>query len=181
MNNIIYGLITTVIFFLSSFNVNAVEVNFDGELIDYPCEIISGSPEDVIFLTRAVKYFHDEPGKTPPQEFTIKLKCDPSINYWNVVKTRFTGNEEPEMGSLSNQFLRVSGVNQGFLGISILDVDGETPVIFGQNTLPVSIVGLDYLDLKFSAYVQATNKAIANKLVVAGDYEAIAAFELIYE
>lgn len=158
-----------------------VDLNFNGELVTFPCEVIEGTPEDVVFYTRSAKYFHYEPATTPTQPFKISLQCDTSITAWNVVRVKFDGQPEPGMGEFSNQFIKVDGVNTGFLAVGLYDTDGSTPIELGEETIAESIVSRDRVDLNFSAFVKATPSALANKDVIPGDYRAVATFELFYE
>ncbi len=163
---------------------NAVTINFDGELLDRPCQIDSSSLEQtVIFLVRPVKDFQVFPGKGPMEKFQIKLiNCDTN-SIKKIVKLRFNGNTEPGMQDKSEYYLRVSGVNQGKLAIGLLDVDGTTPIKIGDfhNHMKGSVIENEKLVLDFKTFVQATNESINSRSVQPGEYSAVVNFELIYE
>lgn len=168
-----------------TFPVKAVDVSFNGELIDYPCKIDTGSDNQTIhFLDYPSINFHTNPGKTPSQKFSIRLRdCDTS-SAWKTVKIRFTGNKEPQMNERSDYFLSVSGSgNEGKLAVGLLDTDGKTPLKLGEanNNLNGTILTNGSMSLDFFAFVQATPEAILNKGVQPGAYVSLATFELVYE
>lgn len=168
---------------LLTLSAGAVNVTFDGELLDRPCQIDSGSLNQTVqFLERPVKDFQYAPGRGPTESFSIRLvQCNAST-IWKTVKLRFSGYKESAMRELSEYFLKVTGVNAGKLAIGILDTDttlmklGETHN-HGQGT-PID---RDTLQLNFKAYVQATPDALAQKNVIPGSYASTANFELFYE
>jgi minor pilin subunit PapK len=167
------------------FSAKAVEISFNGELTDYPCKIDTGSDNQTVqFLERPVKDFYMSPGKSPLQKFSIRLRdCDAS-SIWKNVKIRFTGNDEPEMKEKREYFLRVSGSgNEGKLAVGLLDTDGKTPLKLGEthNNLKGTPLMDGSMNFEFSAFVQATPEAIANKDVKPGAYVSQATFELVYE
>ncbi|EFC1642167.1 type 1 fimbrial protein [Escherichia coli] len=169
---------------LLTLSVGAVNVTFDGELLDRPCQIDSGSLNQTIqFLERSVKDFHVSPGKGPAEKFSIRLiDCDTS-SIWKTVKLKFSGDNEARMKEKSEYFLRVSGVNQGKLAVGLLDTDGVTPLKLGDahnNRQGAQIEG-STVTLNFKAFVQATPDAIAQKSVDPGEYKSVANFELFYE
>ena len=169
---------------LFALSAGAVEVSFDGELLDRPCQVDPGSLNQTIyFLTRPVKDFQFPPGKGPEEKFSIRLvDCDTN-SVWKTVRLTFTGNSEPEMKELSAYFLRVSGVNQGKLAVGLLDTDGTTPLKLGDshNAGKGTHIGDRTVSLNFKAFVQATPDALARKTVQPGEYSAVANFELFYE
>ncbi|HFK3790824.1 TPA: fimbrial protein [Escherichia coli] len=106
---------------LLTLSVGAVDVTFDGELLNHPCRIDSGNLNQTVqFLERPVKDFQMSPGKGPAEKFSIRLvDCDTS-SIWKTVKLKFSGNNEPEMKEKSDWFLHVSGVNSGKLAVGLL-------------------------------------------------------------
>ncbi|CAD6078903.1 PapK protein [Escherichia coli] len=169
---------------LLTHSANAVNVTFDGELIDRPCQIDPGSLNQTVqFLERPVKDFQYMPGRGPAEEFSIRLvDCDTS-SIWKTVKLKFSGDNEPGMKEKSDWFLRVSGENQGKLAVGLLDTDGVTPLKLGDahnNRQGTQIEG-NTVTLNFKAFVQATPDAIAQKSVQPGEYKSVANFELFYE
>lgn len=169
---------------LLTLSAGAVNVTFDGELLDRPCQIDSASLNQTVqFLERPVKDFQVSPGKGPAEKFSIRLvDCDTS-SIWKTVKLKFSGNPEPGMKEKSDWFLRVSGENQGKLAVGLLDTDGVTPLKLGDahnNRQGTQIEG-NTVTLNFKAFVQATPDAIVQKSVQPGEYESVANFELFYE
>lgn len=169
---------------LLTLSAGAVNVTFDGELLDSPCQIESGSDSlTVEFLERPVKDFQYAPGRGPAEDFSIRLvQCNTSIAQ-KTVKLTFSGNKESAMEELSDYFLQVNGVNAGKLAIGILDTDGSTLMKLGEahNHGQGTPVDKETLQLNFKAYVQATPDALAQKSVIPGDYTSTAYFGLSYE
>ncbi|TQO04892.1 UNVERIFIED_ORG: minor pilin subunit PapK [Citrobacter freundii] len=169
---------------LSALSAGAVNVTFDGELLDRPCQIDSGSLNQTVqFLDRAAKYFHRTPGRGPAEDFSIRLvQCNTST-IWKTVKLRFSGDKESAMKEQSEYFLKVTGVNAGKLAIGILDTDGTTLMKLGEahNHGQGTPIDRDTLQFNFKAYVQATPDALAQKSVTPGSYASTANFELFYE
>ncbi|WP_407911060.1 fimbrial protein, partial [Escherichia coli] len=169
---------------LFSLSAGAVNVTFDGELFDSPCQIAPDSLNQTVqFMERPVKDFQVSPGKGPAEKFSIRLvDCDTS-SIWKTVKLKFSGDNEPGMKEKSDWFLRVSGENQGKLAVGLLDTDGATPLKLGDahnNRQGTQIEG-NTVTLNFKAFVQATPDAIAQKSVQPGEYKSVANFELFYE
>lgn len=165
-------------------SASAITVNFDGELLDRPCQIAQGSlGQTVEFKARPVKDFQFIPGRSPAQTFKIRLiDCD-MTSIWKTVKLKFSGDRESNMAGQADYFLSVGGVNRGKLAVGLLDTDGATLLKLGaehNNSQGTPISG-NALDLNFKAFVQATPEAIADKSVQPGEYMSIANFELLYE
>ncbi|HIB1617185.1 TPA: fimbrial protein [Salmonella enterica subsp. enterica serovar Muenchen] len=168
---------------LLTLSAGAVNVTFDGELLDRPCQIDSGSLNQTVqFQERPVKDFQVSPGKGPAEKFSIRLvDCDTS-SIWKTVKLKFSGDNEPGMKEKSAYFLRVSGVNQGKLGIGLLDSDGSTHLELGEGyNKQGRIIEGSTVILNFKAFVQATPGAIIQKNIQPGEYSSVASFELFYE
>ncbi|MDQ9159045.1 fimbrial protein [Citrobacter portucalensis] len=168
-----------------AFSAKAVDISFKGDLTDYPCKIDTGSDNQTVhFLKYPVKNFHINPGNTPPQKFSIRLRdCDANSS-WKIVKFRFSGNKESQMKERSDYFLSVTGSgNEGKLAIGLLDTDGKTPLKLGEshnhsNGTPLTDGSMNF---NFFAFTQATPDAISNKSVQPGEYESLVKFELTYE
>lgn len=170
------------LFLMSS--VGAVNVTFDGELLDRPCQIDSGSLNPTVqFLERPVKDFQYAPGRGPAQNFSIRLVQCKTNMVWKTVKLKFSGDKERAMKEQSEYFLKVTGVNTGKLAVGILDTDGTTLMKLGDahNRGQGTPINNDTLQFDFKAYVQATPDALAQKSVTPGTYESAANFELFYE
>ncbi|HEI2855253.1 TPA: type 1 fimbrial protein [Escherichia coli] len=169
---------------LLTLSAGAVNVTFDGELLDRPCQIDSGSLNQTVqFMERPAKDFQVSPGKGPAEKFSIRLvNCDTS-SIWKTVKLRFRGDKESAMREQSEYFLKVVGVNAGKLAIGILDTDDITLLKLGEshNHGQGTFIDRNTLQLNFKAYVQATPDALAQKSVTPGDYASTANFELFYE
>ncbi|ELO4939518.1 type 1 fimbrial protein [Escherichia coli] len=169
---------------LLTLSAGAVTVNFDGELLDRPCQIDPASLNQTIqFQERAAKYFHTAPGRGPAEDFSIRLVQCNTATIWKTVKLKFTGDKERAMKEQSEYFLKVTGVNAGKLAIGILDTDGTTLMKLGDahNHGQGTPVDRDTLQFNFKAYVQATPEALAQKSVTPGSYASTANFELFYE
>ncbi|HAX9584303.1 TPA: type 1 fimbrial protein [Escherichia coli] len=169
---------------LLTLSAGAVNVTFDGELLDRPCQIDSASLNQTVqFLERPVKDFQYAPGRGPAENFSIRLiQCNTST-IWKTVKLKFSGDKESAMKEQSEYFLKVTGVNAGKLAIGILDTDGTTLMKLGDahNHGQGTPVDRDTLQFNFKAYVQATPEALAQKSVTPGSYASTANFELFYE
>lgn len=190
MNKTIQGnmfraaLLTALVAMALSGQARAVTVNFDGELLDRPCQVAPESlRQDVIFMERPARDFWTEPARSPVEKFKVRLmECDTS-SIWKVVKLKFSGTPESNMTGQADYFLKVAGDNSGKLAIGLLDTDGKTPLKlseFQNNGQGTQIDGKDVV-LTFGAFVQATPDAIAQKSVQPGQYTSVANFELIYE
>lgn len=170
---------------LLTLSAGAVTVNFDGELLDRPCQIDPASLNQTVqFLERPVKDFQYVPGRGPAENFSIRLVQCNTATIWKTVKLRFSGDKESAMREQSEYFLKVTGVNAGKLAIGILDTDGTTLMKLGEayhNHGQGTPVDRDTLQFNFKAYVQATPDAIARKSVQPGEYNSVANFELFYE
>ncbi|HBC5825889.1 TPA: type 1 fimbrial protein [Escherichia coli] len=169
---------------LLTLSADAVNVTFDGELLDRPCQIDSGSLNQTVqFLERPVKDFQYAPGRGPTESFSIRLvQCNTST-IWKTVKLKFSGDKESAMKEQSEYFLKVTGGNAGKLAIGILDTDGTTLMKLGEahNHGQGTPIDRDTLQFNFKAYVQATPDALAQKSVQPGEYKSVANFELFYE
>ncbi|STB68611.1 fimbrial subunit [Citrobacter freundii] len=176
--------LTGILPLLFSLSVSAVNITFDGELLDRPCQIDSGSLNQTLqFKERPVKDFQYNPGRGPAEKFSIQLiDCD--INsVWKIVKLKFSGNHEPRMKEFSDYFLSVTGENHGMLAVGLLDIDGTTALKLGEvhNKKQGTQIDGNRITLTFSAFVQATPDAITHKSVQPGEYTSVANFELFYE
>ncbi|EBG4357936.1 type 1 fimbrial protein [Salmonella enterica subsp. enterica] len=164
--------------------VQAVTVNFDGELLDRPCQVAPESlQQEVTFLERPARDFWTAPARSPVEKFSIRLmECD-TTSIWKVVRLKFTGTPETNMAGQADYYLKVTGDNVGRLGIGLLDTDGRTPLKLGEfqnGGQGTQIDGRDVV-LTFGAFVQATPDAVAQKSVEPGQYTSAANFELTYE
>ncbi|EAW4526137.1 fimbrial protein [Salmonella enterica subsp. enterica serovar Braenderup] len=164
--------------------VNAVNVTFNGELLDHTCEVDPVSLNQTVqFFERPTKDFQVSPGKGPEEKFSIRLvNCD--INsILKTVKLKFSGDTEPAMKERAPYFLRVSGKNQGMLAIGLLDTDGVTMLKLGEahNHKQGTKIEGNTVILNFRAFVQATPDAITQKSVQTGEYSSVANFEIFYE
>lgn len=165
-------------------SADAVNVTFNGELLDRPCQIDPVSLNQTVqFLDRSLKDFQYAPGRGPAEKFSIRLIQCNTATIWKTVKLRFSGDKESAMKEQSEYFLNVTGVNAGKLAIGILDTDGTTLMKLGDahNHGQGTPVDRDTLQFNFKAYVQATPDAIARKSVQPGEYKSVANFELFYE
>ena len=149
---------------LLTLSAGAVNITFDGALLDRPCQIDSACLNQTVqFLERPVKDFQVSPGKGPAE--------------------KFSGDKESAMKEQSECFLKVTGVNAGKLDISILDTGGTPLMKLGEayNHRQGTPVDQDTLPFNFKAYVQAKPDALAQKSVTSGSYASTVKFELIYE
>jgi len=186
MRNLFFGgnRIWLLLVFLLGGQAWAVDINFDGNLLDRPCQVASESQEqNVMFMVHPTKDFWSLPARSPVEKFTIHLAdCDTS-SVWKVVKLKFSGAAEMNMQGQSDYFLKVTGENEGKLAVGLLDTDGKTPLKLGvaHNHEQGTQINRTDLQLIFGAFVQATPEAVAEKSVKPGQYSAIANFELAYE
>lgn len=169
---------------LLTLSAGAVNVTFDGELLDRPCQIAPGSLNQTVqFLERPVKDFQYAPGRGPAENFSIRLVQCNTNTIWKTVKLKFSGDKESAMKERADYFLKVTGSNTGKLAIGLLDTDGTTLMKLGDahNHGQGTPVDRDTLQFNFKAYVQATPDALAQKSVTPGSYASTANFELFYE
>lgn len=156
------------------------DVVFTGNLLDRPCQLDPASAgQDVIFSDSALPQFHNAPGKSHSKNFAIKLLNCRAESIGKIVKVVFSGEPEQRVPGA----LKVSGVNSGRLAIQIIDTDGKTPLALGDvhHAGNGEVIASGIVTLNFSAYVQATPEAMADKSVQPGDYSAIATFEINYQ
>lgn len=176
--------LTSILPLLLSLSAGAVNITFDGELHDRPCQIDSGSLNQTVqFKERSVKDFQYNPGRGPTEKFNIQLiDCDIS-SVWKTVKLKFSGSNEPGMKEFADYFLAVSGENHGKLAVGLLDTDGTTALKLGEahNQKQGTSIDANRITLTFSAFVQATPDAIIQRSVQPGEYTSVASFELFYE
>ncbi|MBJ9325122.1 type 1 fimbrial protein [Citrobacter freundii] len=170
--------------FLFSFNSWAVTVTFDGELLDPICQIDPGSLNQTVqFSEHLSTTFYYNSGKGPKEKFRIRLlNCEDGV-LGKTVKLKFNGNKESQMLGASDHFLSVTGVNRAKLAIGLLDTDGKTPLKLGDahNNHQGTRIDASSLQLEFTAYVQATPDAIANRNIQPGEYTSSVNFEITYE
>lgn len=168
---------------LFSCSAMAVNITFDGELLDRPCLINSDSlNQTVYFLNRPIKDFYEGAGKSPDAVFSIRLfDCDRTA-VGKSVKLKFSGETEPGMKERAKYFLRVSGVNRGRLAIGILDADLHQLKIGDiDNSQKIAIIDSDSVSLNFKAFVQSTPDSVMRKDIEEGEYSAVVNFELFYQ
>ncbi|HCM1965161.1 TPA: type 1 fimbrial protein [Salmonella enterica subsp. salamae serovar 56:l,v:z39] len=156
------------------------DVEFTGKLLDRPCQVDPvSSSQDVWFLDTAAPLYHVTPGRSSQRSFVIRLINCHASTFGKTVKLVFSGQGEPALPG----YLAVSGVNNGRLGIGILDTDGSTLLKPGDvhNLGAGSTVTGNAVTLNFKAYVQASPQAIVQRSVQPGDYSATATFALNYQ
>lgn len=159
---------------------NAAQLEFKGNLLNRPCQIDpSSAPQDVTFRNTGAPLYQAWPGKSYEEKFQIKLINCHASTMGKVVQLVFKGTEEKKLPG----YLQVSGLNQGVLGVGIIDTDGSSLLKLNQihnGGLGVQ-VNTDSVVMNFKAYTQASPEAIVNKSVRPGDYNASATFELVYK
>lgn len=71
-------------------------------------------------------------------------------------------------------------MNAGRLAIQLVDADGQTPLALGDAHRAGNgdVISAEAVTFNFSAYAQAMPEALAERSVQAGDYSAIAIFEI---
>lgn len=172
-----------LVFYISE--VQAVGLEFTGELLDAPCIVDSASTSQAVtFLERSTKDFWHLPGRGELQKISIKLvNCEPS-ELAKVVKVTFSGKPEPNMGEKEDSFIALNpGPNKGRLAIGLLDTDRRTPLKLGvehNNSLGTEIIN-NSMELNFWAFIQATPDAIIDKSITEGDYSSQVKFSLKYQ
>ncbi|MFO6426156.1 fimbrial protein [Escherichia coli] len=113
---------------LLTLSAGAVNVTFDGKLLDRPCQIDPGSLNQTVqFLERPVKDFQYAPGGVA-ENFSIRLVQCNTNTIWKTVKLKFSGDKESAMKERADYFLKVTGKYTGKLAIGLLDTDGTTLV-----------------------------------------------------
>ena len=158
----------------------AADMAFTGNLLDRPCQLDpTSAAQDVVFMQSALPQFHHAPGRSPAKRFPIKLLNCRAESIGKVVKVVFSGEAEQGLPGA----LKVAGVNAGRLAIQLVDADGQTALALGDAHRAGNgdVISAESVTLNFSAYVQATPDALAEKSVTAGDYSAIATFEINYQ
>lgn len=178
MHGALFSVLLSAMFL--SVSGHASELGFKGNLLDRPCQIDPSSvAQDVTFRETATPLYHAWPGKSYEEKFQIKLVNCHATTMGKVVELTFKGTEEPELPG----YLQVSGVNNGKLGIGIIDTDGSSLLKLNQvhNGGQGNRVDKNSVTLNFKAFVQATSEAITNRTVQSGDYSTSATFELLYK
>ncbi|AUI88452.1 hypothetical protein BS333_19185 [Vibrio azureus] len=167
--------------FSFSFHSFAVDMNFKGELLDSPC-IIDPNNSDIDVTLRDIPALNMNylPGKSVEMPFQIKLiNCN--LNQAGAISIYFNGETEEGMGNLQHKYLKVSGQNEGKIGLGVLDEQGELVTIGeGDSGYPIEIND-ENITVNFSAFIKSTPDALENKSVVADNYSARATFEVRYE
>lgn len=156
------------------------DVNFTGNLLDRPCQVDpASSSQDVWFLDTAAPLYHVTPGRSSQKSFVIRLINCHASTFGKTVKLVFSGQGEPALPG----YLAVTGVNNGHLGIGIVDTDGSTLLKPGDvhHLGAGDTVNSNTVTLNFKAYVQASPQAIVQRSVQPGDYSATATFALNYQ
>lgn len=163
----------------SSSSLATVDINFHGEVVSEPCEVdINADGQDVDFGTIAIKTFYAE-GRSESKPFSINLKnCDISIS--KTVLVSFTGTEDGEQtGYLSLQSAKVKGLAVGLESVSG-DVQSPTSFIPLNNGSAKYNLNQGANSLKFSAFIKASPKSIADHSITEGDFSTTAEFHLEY-
>lgn len=153
---------------------------FTGNLQDRLCQLAPSSAEqDVIFPQMTLAQFLDAPGRSPSQNFAIRLLNCQADAPGKVVKLIFSGQSEQSVPGA----VKVSGVNSGKLVIQLVDTDGITPLALGEahRAGKGDLITADMMTLNFSAYVRPTPDALAERSVKEGDYSAVVTFEINYQ
>jgi len=157
----------------------SADIEFTGNLLDRPCQIdpISAT-QDVEFLNTTVQQFQSLPGRSPVENFSIKLTNCRSDSLYKVVRVTFAGESEPNLPGA----LKVSGVNSGKLAIQLVDAASGSIINLDEvnNGGPGTAVNQQALVLNYSTYVQATPTALSKKTVQAGDYQGVVTFQVSY-
>ncbi|WP_339275235.1 fimbrial protein [Enterobacter asburiae] len=151
------------------------DVNFSGTLVEDPCTL---APEDsnitVDFGTVILKSLYTNK-RTLPKLFALHLiECDTSLG--NTVHVTFSGVEDSEQPGLL-ALDGTSGAKGVALGLATLH--GE-PLPINQVSKAFALQDGNSV-IHLMAYVQASDTAITNKTLVAGDFSAIATFDLSYD
>ncbi|EBN7971165.1 type 1 fimbrial protein [Salmonella enterica] len=156
------------------------DVDFTGNLLDRPCQVDpASSSQEVLFLDTAVPLYQVTPGRSSQKPFVIRLINCHATTVGKTVKLVFSGQGEPALPG----YLAVTGVNNGYLGIGIVDTDSSTLLKPGDvhHLGAGDTVTGDTVTLNFKAYVQASPQAIVQRSVQPGDYSATATFTLNYQ
>lgn len=165
----------SVSFWLMANNIYAADnLSFKGRLVAEPCTIRPGDEAlelDLREVSAQELYLNN---RSIGRRFEIHLEgCDTSIA--DAVTTTFSGVESAELPGL----LKLDG-GSGASGVAIgLETTANTP-------LPLNITS-DKQDLQeglnsiaFKAYIKGEPRAIADRLIVAGNFTAISTFTLDY-
>jgi type 1 fimbria pilin len=164
----------TMIFFQSTGATAAVNnVHLHGALVAEPCIIPPGEENiELNFGTIIDKYLYLNK-RTLSHPFIINLaECDLSLG--KTVKITFLGTENPELPGL----LAVSGGAKG-IGIGLESSQSKQVSLNKPTDKLLLQAGSNRIAMK--AYVQGEPKAINNKSIVRGPFNATATFSLEYE
>lgn len=151
------------------------DVNFSGTLVEDPCTL---APQDsnitVDFGTVILKSLYTNK-RTLPKLFVVHLiECDTSLG--NTVHITFTGPEDGDQPGLLA--LDGSSAAKG-VALGMATLRGE-PLPINQLSSAFTLQDGNSA-IPLAAYIQASDTAIANKTIVAGDFSAIATFDLSYD
>ena len=153
---------------------SSTTIHYGGTLIALPCTIEPGTETAYYDLgvtpTKSLYRFT----RTSGILITFELKdCDTSLG--TTVKASFSGSTNNE------GLLRFApGSEAKGAGIGLEYLDGRPISIDGKSNYSVQLVDGDML-IRLKAYVQGEREALANKSLVAGDFNAIMTYALSYE
>ncbi|ELJ4094512.1 type 1 fimbrial protein [Salmonella enterica] len=150
-------------------------VHFSGALVAEPCTLPDEDTSIQLDFGSVIEKYLYQYTRTQGQPFTIHLlDCDPSM--MNTVSVMFTGTANTELTDLL-----ATETTSSARGVAI-GIELQNGVLLPVNKpSPYGNLAAGNNDLNFTAFVQATPSAIANKTLGAGDFRAIATFQLSYQ
>ncbi|HBE9081371.1 fimbrial protein [Serratia fonticola] len=163
--------------FISSGGYAAENLKFSGELVRQPCVLSPGDeniPLDFGEIIDKYLYAHE---RVKGQTITIHLQnCDTSLA--KMIRVSFTGAGNDALPG----YLSVSSgdINSG-LAIGLENTSNGNPININNGTNMNIEINPGTMDINFNAFVRGEPKAIANKTISRGVFNAILNFSLIYE
>jgi type 1 fimbria pilin len=163
--------------FISSGGYAADNLKFSGELVRQPCILSPGDesiPLDFGVIIDKYLYAHE---RVRSETITIHLQnCDTSLA--KMIRVSFSGAGNDALpGYLSVS----SGDTESGLAIGLEKADDGAPININNGTNMDIEINPGAMDIKFNAFVRGEPKAIANKTISTGVFNAILNFSLIYE
>ncbi|MBB1200817.1 type 1 fimbrial protein [Enterobacteriaceae bacterium 89] len=150
------------------------DINFSGTLVAEPCTLAPTDSDIHVDFGSVISKNLYANKRSAPQPFTIHLLgCDTSVS--NQAILTFSGTEDADQ-----QGLLALGSDSTAAGVAI-GIETARGVALPLNQ-PSSAVTLTEGDnaINLAAFVQASDKAIADKTITAGSLSAIATFEFTY-
>ncbi|NDJ55759.1 type 1 fimbrial protein [Enterobacteriaceae bacterium 4M9] len=154
------------------------EITFTGTVVGLPCLIETESENfDVPFGQIGLRDLYGAGStRATPVPFSIKLKdCTTAVS--NAVTVTFGGMANASMA----EYLAVDVTSEAKgIAIGIQEASGGDLIPLNQASAPQEITGLT-AELKYEAFVQGEDAALADRTITTGNFTATASYTLNYQ